>query len=233
LTGCRSSPVGKLTLACPDRAPAPVGRAAGGPTARPLRGFPAVLGAGRPPNNSPSNVTERFCSRLTRSSNSIWGTPLRGATFQPLRSSASHTGRRLPCPQGLLQQRGVRPGVLRALGHCDALLAAQARKAPGKSAVFDESAAVGLVVEVLGDGGRCGVAGWGPVCAAEERRHRKVAPRSGVRQMLFEHRAWRRQDARWCSRASYLPAFRCRAPQGTPEGGKQSGPQPATPHRPA
>jgi hypothetical protein len=213
-------------------APAPVGRPLGGPTARPLRGFPAVLGAGRPANNSPSNTTARSCTHQARSSNSICGTPLRGATFRPLRSSASHTGRQGACPQGLLPHQGLLRELQPPLPQ--ALSARHERPSALTTRRTDATTAATRIVNALGGCSRCGVAFRRPVCAAEERRGWKVAPRSGVPQMLFELRAWRQAGALGGpSRASYLGAFQPRAPQGTPEGGKQSGRRKATPHRPA
>jgi hypothetical protein len=55
----------------------------------------------------------------------------------------------------------------------------------------------------------------------------------GVPQILFEHRVWPWQGARWSSRASYLRAFRDRAPQGTRSEAKGGavGPPPVPAHR--
>jgi hypothetical protein len=134
-------------------ASAPVARPAGGPTACPLRGFPAVLGAGRPANNSPSNRHRAPWQCQARSSNSICGTPLRGATFRPLRSSASHTGRQPASPQGLGQHRGAprdNPCMPRfaQYSHSDAVAAG------GRSRWLRDAAGIGrLLVSHLADSG--------------------------------------------------------------------------------
>src|SRR5262245_48526932 len=76
-----------LSIDCFGLSGAAAGWVAGGPgVCPPLRGgFPAVLGPGRPAKNSPSNTTELFCFRQTRSSNSFAG---RRCAAQPSRPCA-------------------------------------------------------------------------------------------------------------------------------------------------
>ena len=99
----RSAGAGARCVLTFERTP-PAGRPTGGPTAPPSAPLRVPCGARSrkgPQINSPSNTTERSCLCQARSSDSICGTPLRGATFRALRSSAAHTGHRPACPQGL------------------------------------------------------------------------------------------------------------------------------------
>jgi hypothetical protein len=194
---------------------APVARPAVGPgVCPPLRGgFPAVLRAGRPANNSPSNCHRTLLPSPSSELKQICWTPLRGATFQPLRSSAALTGHRPALPQGLGTHRALRrdnPQVVRE----------------------KQRACAGTFFAYRGDAGApVGSPGGGP-CAqprsagAGRSRRAAASPKSCLSSELEQG-----PGTRSCPRASYLGAFQPRAPQGTRSEaeGKQSGRRPVCP----
>jgi hypothetical protein len=195
---------------------APVARPAVGPgVCPPLRcGFPAVLRAGRPANNSPSKRHRALLLRPSSELKQICWTPLRGATFHPFRSSAALTGRRPALPQGLEQHRGFRRTPPRACGQRNTTSRCRPPLRTPRSCRSPS-----------------GQAGRRPVRAAEERRGWKVAARSAVPQTCLSSELGRGKSARWNSRASCLRAFQPRAPQGTRSEaeGKRPGRRPACP----
>jgi hypothetical protein len=201
---------------------APAGWAGVGPgVCPPLRyGFPAVLGAERPANNSPSNTTERFCSRQARSSNRFAGPRCARQPSSPCAPRLHSRAAARPPRRGSSTTNAAFGEVLprKRLQHVRWCSTTKSPHAGGSARWFRRS----------------GVAGWRPVSAAEERRLRKVAPRSGVQQICLSSELGESKNARWCSRASYLLAFWSRAPQGTRSEaeGKRPGRQPATPLRP-
>jgi hypothetical protein len=196
---------------------APAARPAVGPGVCPARseGFPAVLRAGRPANNSPSNGHRASLPSPSSELKQICWTALRAATFQPFRSSAALTGRRPALPQGLGTHRSLRRD-----NPC--------MRVPSGT----QRADAGHLFEHPGDAGAPVGRPGGSPCAqprsagAGRSRRAAASPKSCLSSELEPS-----PPARSCSRASYLGAFQPRAPQGTRSAaaGKQSGRRPACP----
>jgi hypothetical protein len=209
-----------------------------------------VLGAGRPPNNSPSNDHRALLLAAKLGAQTAFGG--RRCAARPSSPCAPRLRTRAagqPAHRGSCVTEVVDDGAdqrllcslrdgLRATrwppDHLHAVLAAGLRRCLVATASAVEHCAIrcvrGLFVESPGvaqatvarpAGGPCAK----PRSAGAGRSRRAAASRKCCLSSELGIAKARSGD----SRASYLRAFRPRAPQGTPEGGEQSGRQPASP----